>query len=295
MFDMKLGYPCINSEIGCSPNRTFRLASYSDERLIQTTRQNLECLMHILEYNLSNGLYFFRIGSSLVPFASHQVCTVDWRSECAKEFKMVGDLVKSHAMRISMHPDQFVVLNSPRQDVVARSVAELLYHCQALDAMGLDRSAKVMIHGGGVYGDKDDAKKRFVSAYRKLPRIIRKRLVVEHDDKIYSLRDCLDIWRQTGIPIVFDTFHHECLNDGESLRDACNLAMGTWKKTDGPLILHYSSQEKGSRKGSHAQTLDPGHFRHVVKQLQGLNYDMMLEIKDKQISAVKARTLLSGI
>lgn len=141
----RLGYPCINTSL-CTANHNFRLANYSDEKLKDTVAQNLECLQRILEYNIENGLLFFRISSSTVPFASHSICKFDWRRTFSDRLQELGIFVRQHGMRISMHPDQFIVLNSPREDVVDRSVKELVYHAQFLDAMGLDTSAKIQLH-----------------------------------------------------------------------------------------------------------------------------------------------------
>ena len=59
-----------------------------------------------------------------------------------------------------MHPDQFTLINSPNEDNFTRSERELLYHCEVLDRMKLDVSAKVQIHIGGVYNDKEKSTKR---------------------------------------------------------------------------------------------------------------------------------------
>ena len=150
---MKIGYPCINRGIGCSANRTFRLASYTENRLLATVRENLECLERILTFNRASGLLFFRITSDLVPLASHPVCTADWQGELRPLFSRVGDLARAGEFRISLHPDQFVLINSPDPGLVQRSVAELEYHAAVLDLMGLDSTARIQIHIGGVYGD----------------------------------------------------------------------------------------------------------------------------------------------
>ena len=121
-------------------------------------------------------------------------------------------------MRISMHPDQFVILNSPSEKIVQNSINELRYHCMLLDVMHLDETAKVQIHIGGVYGNKIEAIDRFIKTYNLVDHSIKKRLIIENDDHLYSLRDCLYIHQQTGIPILFDSFHHECYNNGESLK-----------------------------------------------------------------------------
>lgn len=81
---MKLGYPCINQSIGCKANSTFRLASYSNENLLAKISNNLNCLVQILEYNVKNGFFFFRISSDLIPFASHPIVQVSWAKHFAK-------------------------------------------------------------------------------------------------------------------------------------------------------------------------------------------------------------------
>ncbi|MCG6918165.1 MAG: UV DNA damage repair endonuclease UvsE [Deltaproteobacteria bacterium] len=289
---MKIGYPCINRGIGCSTNSTFRLASYSEERLIQKVENNLNCLFKILQYNVQNSFYFFRISSDLVPFASHPVCTFDWAGHFREDLRKIGEFIREHNIRISMHPDQFVIINALKKDVVERSVKELEYHCTVLDKMGLDRSAKIQIHLGGVYGDKVSAMDRFIASYNSLSTPLKSRLVIENDDRSYSLEDCLAVHHKIGIPIIFDVFHHQCLNNGETLRQALELSGNTWTKADGIPMVDYSSQQRGQRSGSHAKTLNPEMFKKFLHEASGLDFDLMLEIKDKETSALKALEIL---
>jgi UV DNA damage endonuclease len=304
---MKIGYPCINNSIQRYTASTFRLASYSENRLIQTIKDNLIHLNNILKYNAKNDLLFFRISSNLVPFASHPLCKFKWYKFFQSEFEQIGDYIKKHNIRISMHPDQFVVLNSHNNKVLENSINELIYHCKVLDTMRLDETAKVQIHVGGVYGNKLLAINRFVNTYNDniirldIDDTIKTRLVIENDDRLYSLKDCLYISQQTGgIPIVFDSFHHECYCNGEFLKFALQEAMSTWNRSkDGLPIVDYSSQDLGnerknkSRKGKHARRIEIRSFKKFLKETEGLDFDIMLEIKDKEKSALKALQALS--
>ena len=292
---MKIGYPCINRGIGCTTNSTFRLASYSDERLVQKVENNLNCLFKILQYNVQKGFHFFRISSDLVPFGSHPVCTFDWAGHFRGQFRKVGEFIEEHDIRISMHPDQFVVINSLKDDVVERSVRELEYHCTVLDEMALDSTAKIQIHVGGAYGDKQAAIERFVDRYKSLGPALRRRLVIENDDRLFSLEDCLVVHEETGIPILFDTFHHQCLNYGESIRLGLEWSGKTWKKRDGIPMVDYSSQQPGHRQGAHAKTIDVPLFKEFLEQIEELDFDLMLEIKDKEKSAIKALRVLRSL
>ena len=289
---MKIGYPCINRGIGCTSNSTFRLASYSEERLVQKVENNLNCLFKILQYNVQNGFYFFRISSDLIPFASHPVCTFDWVGHFREQFGDIGAFIGKHNIRISMHPDQFVLINALKDDVVERSVRELEYHCTVLDEMALDSTAKIQIHLGGVYGDKRSAMDRFIERYNSLSRSLKSRLAIENDDRSYSLEDCLSVHEKIGIPIIFDAFHHQCLNNGQTLRQGLELSGRTWKASDGIPMVDYSSQQRGRRSGSHAKTLNIAIFKKFLHEARGLDFDLMLEIKDKETSALKALKIL---
>ncbi|MBJ6141813.1 UV DNA damage repair endonuclease UvsE [Hymenobacter sp. BT559] len=291
---MKIGYPCVNETLECSAARTFRLASYTPERVVEAVAANLACLQQILEWNLAHGLLFFRMGSGIVPFGSHEINTFPWQTQFKSEFRAIGDFIKAHNMRVSFHPDQFVVLNSPDPGIVQRSIDELIYQGSLLDLMELDSTAKLQIHAGGAYGDKGSALARWVETFHTmLPEEVKVRLVVENDDRLYSLRECLSLHDETGVPILFDNFHHECLNYGEPMHEALRLAAATWHPTrDGVLMMDYSSQSLGERKGKHTDSLVPELFRGFLTDLGDLDVDMMLEIKDKEASAVKAIGIL---
>ncbi|MBD3274267.1 MAG: UV DNA damage repair endonuclease UvsE [Candidatus Marinimicrobia bacterium] len=285
---MRLGYPCINWSMECRGNKTFRLKSYSEQRLMETVEANLDCLQQMLRWNVENGLYFFRISSDLVPFASHEVNSFDWVGHFQSTFQSIGSFIRKHGIRISMHPDQFTVLNSKDSDVVERSVAELEYHAHVLDAMELPDDAKIQIHVGGVYGDREASKTRFAENYRRLPETVKKRLVIENDDRSYSVRDCLDISEQIGIPVLFDSFHHELLENGESYSEAIRFCGETWEKDDGRLMVDYSSQAAGERQGKHADKIDLEHLRSFLNSVKTYDFDIILEIKDKESSALQA-------
>ena len=55
---MKIGYPCSNLSVACSTARTFRLASWSPDRLVETVSANLACLREVLAWNADHGIGF---------------------------------------------------------------------------------------------------------------------------------------------------------------------------------------------------------------------------------------------
>jgi UV DNA damage endonuclease len=230
-----------------------------------------------MEFNAKNHLLFLRISSDLVPFASHPANTFDWQTRFRGDFEELGRFVDKAGMRISMHPDQFTLINSVSSEIFQRSRRELLYHVQVLDLMNLDASAKVQIHVGGAYGDKPASMERFARRFTKLDETIRRRLVVENDDRLFNVDDCLRVSAQTGVPVLFDVFHHKYNNLGEALPMAA--VAKTWnEKSDGIPMMDYSSQNPNGAPRMHARTLDENDFRLFLEQTAPWDFDVMLEI-----------------
>ncbi len=261
--------------------------------MTRTVDNNLHCLKEMLQFNLEHNILFFRITSDLIPFASHPVCKFNWQDHFKEEFKHIGDFIRKHDMRLSMHPDQFILINSPDKGVLERSIKELDYHQQVLDLMGLDNAAKIQIHVGGVYNDKNKSMERFKERYHDLDKV-KERLIIENDDRNYSLKDCIDIHSKTGIPLLFDVFHHGLNNNGETIKECFDMFSGTWKNRDGLPMVDYSSQQSGKRQGKHSESIDPEDFGRFLEESRPFDFDIMLEIKDKEKSALKALEIASG-
>lgn len=292
---MKIGYPCINQSIGKKSISTLRLRSYSEAKVKECIEYNLNCLHEILCYNVDHGLYFFRISSDIIPFASHPIFQFQWKDIFSKQLNQLGHLIKENDIRITMHPDQFVLINSPNPSIIDNSIKELDYQSGFLDELGLGSTAKIQIHVGGVYQNKEESIKRFIKTYTtSLSNKIKSRLVIENDDFRFDLMDCLRINKEIGIPVIFDTLHNECLGQIQ-VGDAIKLAAQTWNREDGILMVDYSHQEPNSRKGKHSNTLNHDLFEKFISNTKGLDFDIMLEIKDKEKSATQARLLLDRI
>lgn len=291
---IRIGYPCINLSLKCRPNKTFRLSSFNKKIFIEKAEQNLRCLSEIIDFNIKNKIHFFRISSDIIPFASHPINKIKWETIFKDLFKEIGEKIKKHKIRVSMHPDQFVVLNSPNADVVKKSIGELIYHLKFLENLDTYYDAKIQIHIGGEYGDRKSAIERFVKNYKKLPLSLKERLVIENDERIYELKDCLDLYEKTGIPIVADYFHFKLKNSGENFYEILKDVIKTWKEKDGPPIVDYSSSKLTKRKGSHAEKINLNDFNLFLKEILKVtsHIDIMLEIKDKEKSAIKAINFL---
>lgn len=296
MSAVKVGYPAVNQALACRSSGTFRLASYSEQRMTETITAHLACLRRVLAWNTEHRLLFFRITSDLVPFASHPVSAgYDWRGRFAGELADIGAYVRAHDVRISLHPGQFVVLNSPSGSTYESSVAELRYHAELLEALGLDPSHKVQIHLGGRHGDAERGMRVWAERFVALPEPVRERLVIENDERDASLADCLRLHADVGVPVLFDTLHHSIRNDGETVLKGLDRAAATWGPADGTPMVDYSTQDPARRPGAHAVTLDVEHFRSFVRRLRHRDVDVMLEIKNKEASALQARVVLDEL
>lgn len=278
----RFGYACVSRLTGLSTNHTCQLKSASPEKLRALIDWNLRDLRGILEHNLKHGWRLFRVGSSFVPFASHPVNQVRWWEEYADELAAVGAFLRAHDIRLMIHPGQYTILNSPDETVWHNAVAELDYSARLLDVMGMNREHKVLIHVGGVYGDKVASSRRFVDRVQQLPAHIRVRLSIEHDEHSYHLQDVLTIGQQADLPVVYDNLHHALNPSPRSLDELLPEVFSTWQPEDGVPEIHFSSQAVGARPGTHAEYADAVEFASVVEQCTRVgHFDLMLEAKGK--------------
>lgn len=286
---IRIGYVGINTLMPTA-SRTFRLANYSNEKMLITARSNLDALMQILHWNVDYKIKLFRITSGLIPFASHTINTGIWKNALKKEFCVIGDFIKKNSIRVSMHPGQYTVLNSPTELFYHRSLKDLEYHCDVLDLMNLDPSHKVIIHGGGVYNDKEKSTTVLIKRLSKLKQSISRRLVIENDERNYNAEEIYKICMITGFPGVLDVFHHQCFPsfDNLNITELVTKYKETWPSTQRQKI-HYSNQAPEKNKGAHSEKIDIVQFSQFYDLIKRLDLDIMLETKDKQASVLRLR------
>lgn len=292
----RFGYACVSQMTGRSTNHACQLKSATPQKLRGLIARNLADLRAILEHNLARGWLLFRIGSSCIPFASHPVNTLRWRDEFAAPLAEIGAFARANGIRLMMHPGQYTILNSPSEQTRQAARAELDYSARLLDALGLDAQHKIVIHIGGVYGDKAAAGARFVEQVAQLPARIRCRLTIEHEERGYTLEEALAISQQCALPVVYDNLHH-ALNPGEQpLNALLPQVFATWGRDDGPPEVHFSSQAAGARPGTHAIDADPDEFAAVVRRCAALgDFDLMLEVKGKDAALEKVLRAMKEI
>lgn len=211
------------------------------------------------------GIGAFRIMSPLFPRMTHP--QVGYRLEQLADAAAITCLLgqcrsfaADHDIRLSFHPDQFVVLSSPTAKVVENSIGELEFQGMLAEAVGAD---VVNLHAGGVYGDKRSALERLRAEFRNLSPAVRSRLTLENDDVSYTVRDLLPLCEQLSIPLVYDVHHHRCNPDGLTVEEATRLAGETWKTTGREQYCHISSPKHGWSAGDkkpHADYIAPADF-----------------------------------
>ena len=260
-------------------------------KLSRLCKENADALLLALQFCADNGIGCFRVNSQILPIKTHptwgyEIDDLPESNEIVLCFKECGKFVKKHKLRTCFHPDQFVVMNSPRPDVVENSVKELEYQAEVADWIGAD---VINIHGGGAYGDKLKALADFARNLDRLSSRVRNRLTVENDDKIYTPTDLLPICNATGIPLVYDVHHHRCHPDELSVEEATKNALATWNRE--PLFHISSPMEswKGPRPERHHDFIDLNDFPHCWRRE---NITVEVEARAKELAVEKLLTEL---
>ena len=253
--------------------------------------KNLDDLKKMIEWNEKNSIKVFRITSDLFPHKSNPKIKNYNYQFAKKRLKEIGDLAKKYNQRLTFHPGQYDVVCTPHKNVFDCTYDDLKYHADVLDLMDMDKNSVIVVHGGGLYGDKKSAMDRWCSNFKKLTKSVRNRLVLENCEKIFNIEDCLEISKRIKIPIVFDTHHHECyikLHPDIKLKKAkyyMKDILKTWKRRGIKPKFHVSEQAKGKRTGAHSDYIKnlPTYLLEIPKKY-GFNIDIMIEAKKKELA-----------
>jgi len=290
---MRFGLCCLFKE----EKVTFRTTTAKNLSLLPLNLQ-LQKLSGICLHNASNlflaletvqrlGIGAFRIMSPLFPRMTHPevgyaLADLPDGPDIQQLLDNIRKYAQQNSIRLSFHPDQFVVLSSPHVKVVENSIRELEYQAILAEAVGAE---VINIHAGGVYGDKQLALSRFGSVFQSLSETLRSRLTVENDDISYTVRDLLPLCRELAIPLVYDLHHHRCNPDGLTVAEATEQAAVTWRGRE--QYCHISSPRNGWKTGNpkpHADYIDPADFPDCWL---GREMTVDVEAKAKELAVVR--------
>lgn len=257
---------------------------------------NAEALRRAIEYCAANGIGAFRINSQIMPVRTHpevgyDVDLLPGAADVVTRFRTCGELAARTGIRLSLHPDQFVLLSSPDTGVTQRSVDELRYQAEVAEWVGAD---VINIHGGGAYGDKATALTRVTERIRELPSAVRSRLTLENDDRVYTPADLLPVCREAGVPFVYDVHHHRCHPDAQSVQEATQQALRTWDREP---LFHVSSPKDGwdgPKPTRHHDYIDPDDLPACWRELD-ITIDIEAKAKELAIRRLQRDLLSCGI
>lgn len=248
--------------------------------------ENAQALLAAIDFCAGHAIGCFRVNSQIWPLKTHPEVGYDFfdlpdASAIAKILSRCRVYARRHDIRLTFHPDQFVLLSSPRPDVVKKSIEELNYQAQVSDMIGAD---VINIHAGGSYGDKKAALKRMAAAFKVLKPAVRKRLTLENDDRLYTPSDLLSFCQAYKVPLVYDVHHHRCLPDGWTIQKATDAVLKTWNREP---VFHISSARQGwagLQPAWHHDYIDPKDF---PRQWRGRDVTVEVEAKAKELAVFR--------
>ncbi len=296
---MRFGYCCIALGVpDCSTARTITVKNLEKidpahrwGRLANIARANLENSRRLVWYNQAHAIGLYRFSSQLVPLATHPITAGwDYRTELRLELLAVGQAVNETGLRVSTHPGQYTVLNTPSEAVWQNALADLEYHHQVLSAMELRQNARMIVHVGGAYHNKTQALDRFKRRFAEIPAAIRDRICIENDDRVFTVRDVLGLAQSLAVPMVVDVHHHRYCNQGEDLREYLPAIFATWG--DERPKIHLSSPKSEQDCRAHADWVAPQDFRNFHAITPTAEVDVMVEAKMKDLAVFKLREVL---
>lgn len=251
---------------------------------------NAKDIVKMLRWNDKYGIKFLRLSSEMFPFASHPEYGYKLAPFVSEELAEAGKVAAELGHRLTTHPGQYTQLGSPRKPVIDNAIRDLDYHAELLSLLKLppqqDRDAVMILHLGGVFGDKAATLDRFRENYKKLPQGVKDRLVLENDDVSWSVHELLPLCEELNIPMVLDFHHHNIIFDPDQIREGTKdivdlfpRILATWKRKNITPKMHYSEPTPSAITGRQRRKHNP---RVATLPPCPPDMDLMIEAKDKE-------------
>lgn len=251
---------------------------------------NARDIVKMIRWNDKYGIKFMRLSSEMFPFASHEEYGYKLAPFASEVLAEAGRVAAELGHRLTTHLGQFTQLGSPRAEVVRNSMRDLEYHDEMLTLLRLpeqlNRDAVMILHMGGMFGDKAATLDRFRKNYAQLPPGVKARLVLENDDVSWTVHDLLPVCEELDIPLVLDFHHHNILFDKAQIREGTKDIMAlypriraTWDRKGITMKMHYSEPC--------SEAITPRQRRKHRPRVMTLppcpdDVDLMIEAKDKE-------------
>ena len=194
--------------------------------------RSVELLDAVFDHLDAIDVRVYRLAGSTIPYGTHpDLPHLDYRRQLDEAADAVGALgakARRLGLRLSTHPGQYTVLNALDEEIARKAALDLEQDAALLDALGLGPEATVVVHVGGVYGDRAAGLDRWARRYEALSESARGRLAVEHDETCFDAADVLELNRRTGVRVVFDLHHHRCNPGRLDAAEALAAAYATW-------------------------------------------------------------------
>jgi UV DNA damage repair endonuclease len=213
------------------------------DRLMDITKHNVTSIKKVIDHlsTLPPELRMFRISSDILPAYTHPDYQGFWKDPntqalLARWMAPIGETARQNDVRLSCHPDQFVVLASDRPEVVNKSIEEFEYHADMARFMGfgkLFQDLKINVHIAGRAGPEG-----IRLAYKRLTPEARNCITIENEENAWGLDDCLSLGDL--LPIVLDIHHNWC-REGEYIdpaSDRVKRVVDSWRGIRP--TMHYS-------------------------------------------------------
>lgn len=241
---------------------------------------------HLNIIHCKNNGWNYRVSSSLFPLLTHpefiySLVDVPQFNDIMEEFAAIRE--ENYPVRLSIHPDQFVVLATEDDSIAEKSIQELNCHGMVMDLLGCDKSYKnpINIHVNCSKGDPQAIADRFMHRLSQTSDSVQSRLVVENEDKgIWNVESLLQYF---DLPVTYDNLHDKCNPSPNIKEETAYLCSKTWGQHK---PLYHYCESNGVNKRAHADMPTSFPFND--------DYDWEIELKNKDYAIREIERLKNG-